>query len=97
MKSVEKQDIPDIPGHLFKGVTWAKDKELLIGLYSPFLCPHGKMVVKWMGYEDNGCVVTFKIHSGPDKYKGKIATSKTDSGLEFVAGTERMLPFFLSL
>jgi len=91
------EELPDIPGHLFKDVCWQNDSKTLIGKYSPFICPHGKMVVKWISYDKEKQEATLFVHSGSDKYKGKTAVSKVIPALKFTAGTENLLPFFLSL
>jgi len=94
---MNKEDLPDIPEHLFKDVSWDKDSVLLTGKFSPFICPQGKMVVKWIDYDEKKQEATFIVHSGPDAYKGKMAASTVIPPLTFVAGTERILPFLLSL
>jgi len=54
-------DIPDIPGEIFKDVTFEKDANKLIGLFSPGFSQTGKKIVKWISYDPERKYVPGKI------------------------------------
>jgi len=89
-------DIPDIPGEIFKDVTFEKDANKLIGLFSPGFSQTGKKIVKWISYDPERKYVQYEVISGEKEEVGHKYEAEVEPKMPFYAFTENALPIALT-
>lgn len=87
-------DIPDIPGEIFKDVTFEKDGQKLIGLYAPGFSQTGKKIVKFFDFDGNK-TVKYEVISGEKDQVGCKFQAEVEPKMPFYAFTENALPIVL--
>lgn len=95
MEEKNFNDIPDLPGEIFKDVTFEKDADKLIGLFSPGFSHTGKKIVKFLAYNPEAKEVEYEVISGEKDEVGVVFIAEIEPKMPFYAFTENALPIVL--
>ena len=92
----ERDDVPDLPGLIFKDVTLAKDADTCIGKYIVGFAKNGKKVVKLLSFDAKESKVTYEVITGEAAQVGKRFKALVEPQMPFYAYAEDALPYALA-
>lgn len=92
----EENEVPDLPGLIFKDVTFKDNAKELIGKYVVGFAKNGKKVIKILDYDEKTNKVSYEVFAGLEEQKGKKVKALIEPEMPFYAYAEEALPYALA-
>lgn len=93
MKEEIENNIPDLPGLIFKDQTFKENSADLIGKYIISFTKNGRKIIKLLAYDPKTFKIDYEVYAGNDEQVGKRFRGLIEPELQFYAFHEDALSF----